>query len=87
MHTLEPGLDEGGYARLDVSDLLLLDDDPCNWCGELLPGGGEYLVVADNRHFHICPTCWGRSAGYVELRHAGFNHEAALARIATPPGE
>jgi hypothetical protein len=89
-------LDGGGWARLDVSDLLSGEDESndsdnqtavqgsCDWCvQERAPG--EYLVVADNRHFNVCPTCWGRSAGYVELRQAGLPHEAALSHIGGAP--
>jgi hypothetical protein len=78
-------LDSGGLARLDVSDLLTDDGETCAWCEEER-APGEYLVVADNRNFSVCPTCWGRSAGYVELRQAGLAHEAALGRISGSPG-
>ena len=97
-------LDEGGFARLDVSDLRLPhecrqdrnsgetgEDEvgssnvhgsrPCDWCGNAQRGGGEYLVVADNRHYAVCPTCWGRSPGYVELRQEGLVHGDALIRL------
>ncbi len=98
-------LDEGGFARLDVSDLRLPQEGhrdrasaetggedeassssvhgsrPCDWCGNAQRGGGEYLVVADNRHYAVCPTCWGRSPGYVELRLEGVVHGDALIRL------
>jgi hypothetical protein len=88
-------LDSGGVARLDVSDLLndsvdtetngdtdrlAAARDLCAWCAEE-QAPGEYLVVADNRNFSVCPTCWGRSAGYLELRQAGLAHEAALGHM------
>jgi hypothetical protein len=90
-------LDGGGWARLDVSDLRADDSDngstrstategdSCAWCS-LLFAPGEYLVVADNRNVSVCPTCWGRSAGYVELRQAGLAHEAALGHISGSSG-
>jgi hypothetical protein len=85
-------LDSGGFGRLDISDLADAETDnghegasltpeSCGWCRETRTGGGDYLVVADNRHFHLCPTCWGRSAAYVELRQAGIAHEAALSKV------
>ncbi len=88
----ELDIDSGGFGRLDISDLAESEKDDgygadasvprsCDWCRERRSGGGEYLVVADNRHFHICPTCWGRSAAYVELRQAGFPHETALSKL------
>jgi hypothetical protein len=97
----ERELDGGGWARLDVSDLLMNtnndndaeDDDTspiatvqnsCVWCEEE-QAPGEYLVVADNRNFSVCPTCWGRSAGYLALRQKGFAHEVALGRITGRP--
>jgi hypothetical protein len=99
---MQIGLDEGGFARLDVSDLRLSDGGdngqhevdeveghpsrPCDWCGGTQRGGGEYLVVADKRHYAVCPTCWGRSPGYVELRQEGVAHEQALARLGTRMG-
>lgn len=52
----------------------------CGWCAEET-ASGEYLVVADNQNYQVCPTCWGRSPGYVELRSAGWTHEASLARV------
>ncbi len=92
MDALERALDEGGFARLDVSDLEPTDWDPdetggaagsgaCDWCASPWRGGGAYLVVADNRHHRVCPTCWGRSPGYMELRQKGLGHEQALARL------
>jgi hypothetical protein len=103
-HLRQLRLDEGGFARLDVSDLGLPQEchhdrdtgdtgdneassssvhgsRPCDWCGSAQPGGGEYLVVADNRHYAVCPTCWGRSPGYVELRQEGAAHREALIRL------
>jgi hypothetical protein len=88
----ERELDRGGWARLDVSDLLTSDrhgnvptaspseQNLCAWCEEE-QAPGAYIVVADNRNFSVCPTCWGRSAAYVELRQAGLAHDAALGRI------
>ena len=86
-------LDEGGFARLDVSDLLPPEDEdredearapalgPCDWCQSPRRGGGEYLVVADRRHYQVCATCWGRSPGYVGWRQKGVGHQEALARL------
>jgi hypothetical protein len=100
MDSVERALDEGGFARLDVSDLgpAYLGDvgdlssvtdeldgaseqGVCDWCATAWRGGGAYLVVADNRHHRVCPTCWGRSPGYMELRQKGLGHEQALARF------
>ncbi|MES2464653.1 MAG: hypothetical protein V4671_29165 [Armatimonadota bacterium] len=85
-------LDSGGFGRLDISDLAdpAPDSDrgvsaaaprACDWCEEAHSSGGDYLVVADNRHFLICPTCWGRSAAYVELRQYGVTHDTALGKL------
>jgi len=85
-------LDGGGFGRLDISDLAdtaedngregaSLTPESCDWCQEARTGGSDYLVVADNRHFHLCNTCWGRSAAYVELRQAGITHDAALSKV------
>jgi len=87
-------LDSGGFGRLDISDLAdavracgregsSLAPKSCDWCREARSGGRDYLVVADNRHFLICPTCWGRSAAYIELRQAGVNHDTALGKLTT----
>ena len=88
-------LDNGGFGRLDISDLSDLSalreggeeetndaspGDLCDWCGENKKSG-DYIVVADNRHFRICPICWGRSAGYLELRVSGSRHTEALERL------
>jgi hypothetical protein len=106
MNSMERALDEGGFARLDVSDLAPAhlgdltgvsssEDDPhggaleqgvCDWCASPWRGGGAYLVVADNRHHKVCPTCWGRSPGYMELRHKGLGHNEALARLGVGTG-
>ena len=85
-------LDSGGFGRLDISDLAEGAEDckhgaaslvpkSCDWCREGRSGGGDYLVVADNRHFLICPMCWGQSVAYVELRQAGVPHETALRKL------
>lgn len=82
-------LDSGGFGRLDISDLVPLEAEGegkvsspkiCDWCGEKR-SGEEYVVVADNRHFLLCPTCWGRSATYVELRQGGMAHADTLSRL------
>jgi hypothetical protein len=102
MNCVEPALDEGGFARLDVSDLLpaevgdvSTEDETgggapeqgvCDWCASTWRGGGAYLVVADHRHHQICPTCWGRSPGYVGLRQKGIGHDEALARLGVGSG-
>ena len=103
MNSVEPALDEGGFARLDVSDLLPADigdviEDAtssssgapeqglCDWCASTRRGGGSYLVVADNRHHRVCPTCWGRSPGYVGLRQKGIGHDEALTRLGVGSG-
>jgi hypothetical protein len=92
MDFVQRALDAGGFARLDISDLLPADGDPdetggaagsceCDWCASSWRGGGAYLIVADNRHDRVCPTCWGRSPGYMELRQKGVSHDDALARL------
>ena len=95
MKSPERSLDDGGFARLDVSDLSPAEEvgedeagggapetGPCDWCASAWRGGGAYLVVADNRHHRVCPTCWGRSPGYLELRQsAAVGHQEALSRL------
>lgn len=84
-------LDSGGFGRLDISDMAppaaetMGEEEAsspklCDWCQEKR-SGDEYVVVADNRHFLLCPTCWGRSATYVELRQCGVPHDAAVGRM------
>lgn len=80
-------LDAGGFARLDTSDLLSEEEalaresDLCDWCLTEPIGANDYRVVADNRHFSVCPLCWGRSAEYVALRQDGLEHKTALRKV------
>jgi hypothetical protein len=81
-----PALDAGGFARLDASDLLYPSDmldtnEPCHWCVVEPCHNSDYRVVADNRYYRVCSTCWGRSAEYVALRREGETHNMALNRV------
>ena len=89
----EQELDSGGFGRLDISDVAPEGAEVegegkassprlCDWCREKR-SGDEYVVIADNRHYLLCPTCWGRSATYVEVRHLGFSHADAVAHEST----
>ena len=79
-------LDAGGFARLDASDLTYPSEtsdtnEPCHWCVTEPCYHSDYRVVADNRYYRVCPTCWGRSAEYVALRREGITHNLALNRV------
>jgi hypothetical protein len=88
--------DLGSYRAFDIARFELPVDEEfaqsppglqgrCDWCGE--PCASEYFVVARGKHYALCPTCWGRSPAYQELRHKGMAHETTLRMLGIAAAE